>query len=463
MRKPSVAGSFYKADASKLKKQVQHYLSLVHPFDLNGEVQALIVPHAGYIYSGEVAASAYQQLNGNSFKNVFLIGTSHKKQFPGAAIYNGEAFEMPMGKVSVNVEITDKLINASSLFQDDELMHTDEHSLEVQLPFLQSVLGESFSIVPILLGTNNPDDCKLIASHLKPYFNSDNLFVISTDFSHYPNAVDAFREDENTADAIISNDPQVLLEVLSKHKTNNVQGFLTGLCGWSAVLILMYLSADCPDSNYHHILYQNSGDKGQKDTSRVVGYHAIALTQQKKVFTLDKVEKETLLRLCHHALYKHWGIEDDYTLNDYTRVLDAQVGAFVSVYVQNELRGCIGHMISQKPLYEMVQILAVDAAFYDSRFPKIKQEERDDVQFEISVLTPMQRVMGSDEVELGKHGIFIKKDLQSGTFLPQVGARNNWTVEEFLGYCSRDKAKIGWEGWREAELYTYEAIIFSDK
>jgi len=463
MREPSVAGVFYEEDAIGLKKQVEHYLELADVDMVDGQVEALIVPHAGYMYSGEVAAAAYKQVLNSTYKNVFIIGTSHKMQFNGAAVYSGSAFSMPLGDVGVNSEIVQKLLGSSALFNDNWSIHDDEHSLEVQLPFLQTVLANTFSIVPILVGTSDPAECRLLAHELTPYFTADNLFVISTDFSHYPDAEMAKIEDQKTADAIRSNHPVRLLSLLKEHKSSTVKGFLTGLCGWSAVLTLMYITEDKIDFGYQNLLYQNSGDKGHKDKSRVVGYQAIAVVNYKYEFSLEKAEKEHLLAIAHQALAKQMGSEIEIESVALTEGMKARHGVFVSVYCKDQLRGCIGHLTSQQPLYELVPELVIDTAMYDARFNSITKEELGDTQIEISVLSPLHKITSIDEIELGKHGIFIKKELHSGTFLPQVGARNDWTVKEYLGHCAHDKAKLNWDGWKDAELFTYEAIVFSDR
>jgi len=462
MRKPSVAGVFYKASPLQLKKQVQYYLSLLADTVVKNSIQAIIVPHAAYEYSGEVAAAAYKQLDNLSYENVFLIGTSHNQQFSGAALYTGTGFKTPLGEMAVNSIIVQNLMDQSPLFYDGSDLHEDEHCLEVQLPFVQTVLQKPSAIVPLLIGTNNPGDSQVIASHLRPYFNLSNLFIISTDFSHYPSAEVALFVDEETADVIVENQAQALLNTLQQHKTKAIKGLLTDLCGWSAVLTLLYLSNGDDTYQYHKLLYQHSGDKMQMKRSRVVGYHAMALTHSTACFTLDEHEKRSLLQWCHYALCRYWQIKADMPLYAGTFAMKAHLGAFVSVYLQGELCGCIGYMSSHTPLYKLVQKLVVEAAFNDKRFKAPKKRDVNEIRIEISVLTPLVKVASSNAIEVGKHGIYVKKGLQSGTFLPQVGERNRWTAEEFLGHCSRDKAKIGWDGWRSADVFTYEAIVFTD-
>ena len=138
-------------------------------------------------------------------------------------------------------------------------------------------------------------------------------------------------------------------------------------------------------------------------------------------------------------------------------------GAFVSVYVKEELRGCIGTFSEDYPLYKNVENMAVSAATCDSRFPSVRAEEFSELEIELSVLSPRKRIYDPSEIELGKHGIYLKLDSKRGTLLPQVAISQQWTVEEFLGNCSKYKAGIGWDGWKDAEIYTYEATVFRSK
>ena len=144
-----------------------------------------------------------------------------------------------------------------------------------------------------------------------------------------------------------------------------------------------------------------------------------------------------------------------------TEPLNIRCGVFVSLYVRNDLRGCIGTFSEQDPLHRSVRRMAVSAATTDSRFLPLRAGELDDLKIEISVLTPRVRISGPDEIELGKHGIYIQQGLNRGTFLPQVAVNQNWNVEQFLGNCAKYKAGIGWNGWKHADLYTFEAIVFN--
>lgn len=145
---------------------------------------------------------------------------------------------------------------------------------------------------------------------------------------------------------------------------------------------------------------------------------------------------------------------------NFTGILQCKCGAFVSLYVNGELRGCIGTFSESEPLYKNVENMAVSAAMSDTRFQAIRTGEITDLELEISVLSPRIRIFEPSEIILGKHGLYIKLGSSRGTLLPQVATKQNWTVEEFLGNCSKYKAGIGWDGWKGAEVFTYEAIVF---
>ena len=211
-RQPAVAGQFYPASREELNSTLKQLFSKAVPSRNIKDVIAIISPHAGYVFSGEVAASSFNQLDTEKkYENIFVLGSSHYVAFDGASIYSQGNFITPFGTIKVNTELANQLINKNSIFSNRTDAHAREHSLEVQLPFLQYLLKKDFRIVPIILGTQSPETCKRIAETLKPYLNSKNLFVISTDFSHYPSYDDAKNVDKSTADAILTNSPENLI------------------------------------------------------------------------------------------------------------------------------------------------------------------------------------------------------------------------------------------------------------
>ena len=142
--------------------------------------------------------------------------------------------------------------------------------------------------------------------------------------------------------------------------------------------------------------------------------------------------------------------------------LKNKYGAFVTLKIKDKLRGCIGRFISEDPLYEVIKQSSISSAFEDPRFSPLTKSEYDKTDIEITILGPLKRIKDINEIVLGKHGIYIKKDFRTGTMLPQVATENKWTVEQFLGYTSRDKVGIGWDGWKNAELYIYEGLILEE-
>lgn len=183
-----------------------------------------------------------------------------------------------------------------------------------------------------------------------------------------------------------------------------------------------------------------------------------------KSFKLSREDKIQLLRFARNAL-ELYITESSIRNYDEAEINPAnlnQMGAFVTLYKNGELRGCIGHIESDKPLYKTIQSLTISSATKDYRFKSVKQDELSSIEIEISVLTPMKKISSINQIEIGRHGIYIKKGFQTGTFLPQVANETGWSVEDFLGRCARDKAHIGWEGWKDADLFTYEALKFSE-
>ena len=330
--------------------------------------------------------------------------------------------------------------------------------------FLQFILGEKFQLVPVILGTQNREDCRKIAEALEPFFIPGNLFVFSSDFSHYPGYEDAVSNDRITSEAILTNSPGKLLAALENNSNRKTEGLVTSLCGWTSVLVLLYLTTG-KNYRYEWIDYQNSGDQPlYGDHDRVVGYSAIAVFEEKeKPFSLNDHEKEILLRIAEESVREMvmHGKRNSVAEELITGNLTALAGAFVSLYSGGKLRGCIGSFGEDVSLAEVVNRVAASATS-DRRFDPVGIKELDQLEIEISVLTPLKKIASPREIILGKHGIYIRKGWSSGTFLPQVATKYGWTLEEFLGRCARDKAGIGWDGWKSADLFIYEAIIFTN-
>ena len=458
VRPATQANRFYTGDSTALSEEVDSFLAVHKGRTQYDNVAALIVPHAGYYFSGNVAASAYMTLNPKrQYKRIFLLGPSHHEWLDGASV-NTEAdyYATPLGKVKVDRETAVQLTK-DSLFSYRPEAHDREHCLEVQLPFLQRRLGEVPPIVPIIIATNDYEKLQRMAAVLKPYFTDENLFVISSDFSHYPSYEVACEVDARTGKAIESGDVGQLIAAIETNARSGKRNLATSACGEFAIITLM-LMLDRHDE-VKHLMYQNSGDIDDHDPNRVVGYHSFAILRNDSTsFTLTDADKKLLKEIAYESIRD--SLDGKPIRNAPHATLNVKCGAFVSLHKHGRLRGCIGHFGEDYPLYEIVAEMARAAAFEDPRFTPVRREELDDIDIEISVLTPMRRIQSLDEFELHRHGIYIRKGYRSGTFLPQVADEVNWTKEEFVAHCSQDKAGLGWDGWRDAELYVYEAIVF---
>ncbi len=462
VRAATQANRFYTGDAKELSDEVDSLLAL-HVKDRQYEqVAALIVPHAGYYFSGNVAAAAYQSIpDSKEYKRIFLLGPSHHEWLDGVSVNTEfDYYATPLGNVKVDVETAQKLMEADSVFSYQPKAHDREHCLEVQLPFLQRRLKDVPPIIPIIISTNDFLKLKRIAETLKPYLTEENLFVVSSDFSHYPKYEDACEVDDRTGKAVESGDVERFIAQLEENARSGVRNLATSACGELAIATLMLMMQD-GGYEVKHLLYQNSGDTDNHDHSRVVGYHAFTIIRKtSQEFALSDDEKRMLKDIALKSITDSLDGKPISHYSTLTSHLSSKCGAFVSLHKQGRLRGCIGHFGEDVPLYEIVAEMARAAAFEDPRFMPVTKNELDDIDIEISVLTPMRRIQSLDEFELHRNGIYIRKGYRSGTFLPQVADEVNWTKEEFVSHCAQDKAGIGWSGWKDAELYVYEAIVF---
>lgn len=466
-RQPAVAGSFYPSDPTQLREMVKGFFDKAKPDETEGLVRAIVVPHAGYVFSGGVAASGYNQLDPDyPYKRVFVIASSHRVSIGKASVYTIGDYITPLGKLEVDQEISAKLAANGDYFTDDPLAHIQEHSVEVQLPFLQMKLKNKFKIVPIVLGTQTPSVCRGIAGVLKTYFVPENLFVISADFSHYPAYEDAMKVDAATAAAFCSNSTEKFLSVLKANEKLSIPDLATSMCAWPAGYTLLNITEGDKSLQFKKTDYKNSGDiQPYGDKSSVVGYNAITISQPDgRQFQLTDTDKKELLRIARSTVDSYVRTRQIPPLQQekYSRTLQEKAGAFVTLKIDGKLRGCIGSFEPDDPLYKVVQRMAIASSTQDSRFTPVEVPELPDIVIEISVLTPLKKIKDIKEIQLGKHGIYIRQGYMGGTFLPQVATETGWTLEEFLGHCARDKAGIGWDGWKNADIYIYEAIIFEE-
>ncbi len=463
-RKPSVAGSFYPDKPANLIKLVNSYLNKVPEQSINGDIKVVISPHAGYIYSGPVAAYGYKTIQGKNYDAVVVLALSHFYPFRGASVFDGNYYETPLGKVAIDRESVSIIKESSDLIDFYPLGHKKEHSLEVQIPFLQVVLGNNIKLIPIVFGDTSYETARSVAEVLARISDKKNILVVATtDLSHYDPYNIAQKKDLETIEEITKMSSQGLQSYFDQ-KTDRA-------CG-KCPLVTALIFADLIKANNISILkYANSGDTaGNKN--RVVGYVSMVITKQGETHMKPAGENQEFSEKSKQELFSivRNTVRGQLTEGKVSPVessnpqLQSQNGVFVTLHTKGgALRGCIGCFTSNKPLFKTVQEMALSSAFRDPRFPPVTLDELDNLHVEISVLSPMKKINDVNEIQLGKHGIYIKKGFNSGTFLPQVATDTGWSLEEFLGHCSRDKAGLGWEGWKNADIFTYTADVFGEK
>ncbi|MDI6739910.1 MAG: AmmeMemoRadiSam system protein B [Candidatus Edwardsbacteria bacterium] len=475
LRKSIIAGSWYPGEPAKLKSEINKYLGAAKESAEKSELLGIIVPHAGYMYSGPVAAYAYKNLAGRDIKTVVLIGPSHRAYFEGAAVYASGAWETPLGKVEIDEALAKKIIaNDSAYIHDLPKVHAEEHSLEIQLPFLQSVLKPEFRIVPIMLFDHSLASCERLAQAVAEAVKDrpDILLLASSDLSHYHADAEAKKLDKLVVSSVEKYDPEKLAGDLTLKKCE--------ACGGGPIVAVMqacrFLGAD--KSIVYD--YRTSGDVvGER--AQVVGYLAAGLYKtkmqkseirnqknnksQSETGKLTPEEKKELFRIAHAAIEAEVKGSPASAFKPLTPVLSELRGVFVTLKKGGQLRGCIGYIEGIKPLHLAVAEMAVAAATGDPRFPPVTKDELPQLEYEISVLTPKRQIADPSEFIVGKHGIIVQRDGRSGVFLPQVAPEEGWDRETTLTYLCLHKAGLPPDAWKDkrTKLFVFEAEVVEEK
>jgi AmmeMemoRadiSam system protein B/AmmeMemoRadiSam system protein A len=466
VRQPVVAGQFYPGDKEELTKMISQFLDQVELPKIDGQARALVVPHAGYVYSGQVAAYGFKAIQGQDIKTVILIGSSHHQYLDGAVIDSHDSWQTPLGQVDLDTDLRDVLVKESSLFKIDSIPHQPEHSLEVEVPFLQTVLKD-FKILPILVSQLTQDDLEKISQTLAKHINNKTLIIASSDMSHYPPYEQANYADRKVIEAILTGEVTNLQAIISQLEKENIPNLATCLCGQGAVEIVMKVAQEMKVQEIKLLKYANSGDVAMGDKSQVVGYSSIAFMWKTKLSTLElnEEQKAKLLEIAKTSVEKYI-LENQlpsFEIDD--PLLNEPLGAFVTLKKHGQLRGCIGRFEPDIPLYQVVSQMAVAAATQDTRFYPVQASELADLEYEISVLSPLRKINDWREIEIGKHGVQIRQGNRSGVFLPQVATENNWDLEEFMGNLCQHKAGLPRDCWKsdEVDIYVFTAEVFGEE
>jgi len=467
IRAPAVAGAFYPAQEKVLAIQVDGFLEKVELGDLKGVPQILILPHAGYMYSGGVAAYGAKSIQGEDFTKVVLIGPSHTDWFEGVSIYEKGSWSTPLGLVEVDEDFAQKLIKENEKIFFWEKAHSEEHCLEVELPFLQRTLKD-FKIVPIIMGAPSKQNTEILARALTKYIDEKTLIVISSDLVHYPRYEIANEVDRKTIEAILTGDVELFEKAIEESMSKGYENLGTCACGAEPIKVGLLLAKKLGLNEIKLLKYANSGDV-TGDHSRVVGYAAIAFSQIKEQPEegFSDQERQILLKIARESIEVYLKNKKIPDIEVASPGLTRPQGAFVTLRKNHQLRGCIGRIEEHEtPLYKVVSEMAIAAATQDARFRPVELKEMEDVNIEISVLSPPKKIKDpTKEIELGKHGVIIKQGFRSGVFLPQVAVETGWDLEEFMGQLSSQKTGLARDSWKtgQVDIYVFTAEVFEEK
>ena len=474
-RPPAVAGQFYTDDAGALKSQIDEFLDNAMTMDVDENILGIWVPHAGYIFSGQIAANAYAAVRNRSYDLIVLIGASHHLSIKGASIGSWSAYRTPFGLATVNTELAAELKEASDLIDCFPPVHQYEHSLEVQIPFLQ-VVQPGVPILPIILDPglslkNAERIAKTIVEHIQ---GKKVLIVASSDMSHYPRYKDAYDVDLRMIDAIATFDPKIVQEKEAELIDQNITNLRCCLCGRVAIATVMYITRLMGASHIEMLPYMNSGDvSGERN--RVVGYGSALFVGEKRIqsdggntvdeIQFSKAEKKKLFQIARESIIRAIkGKDSQFEVKE--KNLLKKRGVFVTLTNNGRLRGCIGHFGEDYPLFQIVSQMAAAAATQDYRFmyDPITLEEMDEINIKISVLSPLKKIDSIDEIEIGKHGIWIRQGNRGGTYLPEVATDMGWNKKQFLEHCCAHKAGLPADAWKkDADIYIYSSQLLSEK
>lgn len=458
---------------------------------------ALVLPHAGWQYSGLAAAAGIQAIHPGDYSRLIVLAPSHREGFPGFALDEAQAYRTPLGLVPLCPGVTEKLAGGE-VAKVRPKVGEQEHAIEVLLPLLQARLGK-FCLVPVLAGQTTFEVERAFAARLATLQDGKTLFVVSSDFTHY-----GPRYDYTPWGPLASGQGPTLkkqdlqaAQFLAKKDASGFHRFLekTGatICGRSGLATLAeWLRQTAPGSKMSVLAHYSSGDLPEPDADNAVDYLALAFSAGSEPVTppltrwpalasvssaaseIDPAEGATLVRLARATLETELLGKDD-LLEQLARLptgskFDRLQAVFVTLQRRDpkeiaslgRLRGCIGQVEPTHPLFAAVVKAALDAALRDPRFEPVEGLELGRLEIEVTVLSPQTPIGSWKEIQLGRHGIVLEKDGHRALFLPQVPGEQGWTLEQTLEALAR-KAGLSSGAWREgARFSVFSGQVFKE-
>ncbi|MBI5622959.1 MAG: AmmeMemoRadiSam system protein B [Elusimicrobia bacterium] len=486
---PQVAGGFYPGDASELGAAVDSFLAAASSGAVKGEILGLLSPHAGYSYSGATAGQAYAQVKGHSYETVIILSAGHRVALRGAATLFGGALETPLGRVPIDAAVAARLRSLSPGIEVLPRAFEGEHSVEVQLPFLQRALQPGWKAVPLLMNTEDLEASRRVGEAVAKVFKAGRtLLVVSSDLSHYPESGAARVADLAVLSALTSrpDDPAYFQLAGRALMRRGVPGLDTTACGESGILAALYAMRRI-GGVARLLRYTNSGEGPGGDRSRSVGYAAAAWVRgaaTPRTRSLSAESRKNLLGLARRALTMkvaqgkdpesafwrepEWNLPEAVFVTLTSRessapgpsgLPDRPAGpGDLRKAAPGRLRGCVGSLAPNMALADAVQYFAVEAALRDHRFPPVEASELPGLRIEISRLSPFRRVKSGAEVKPGQ-GVVVRQGERRGLFLPQVWAQLP-DKAAFLGEVCEQKAGLPRDCWKDPKT---DIEVFDDE
>lgn len=484
VRPATLAGRWYEGDAAQLRTNIENWIgssdaSLSRP-------QAIVAPHAGHVWSGDIAGKAWRSARNQGFKRIFILCPNHRMPVSGIVADDSDAFDTPLGAIPVDTATRDALIE-TGLVRLAPAAHKNEHAIEIQLPFMKVVAPEA-TLVPLIVGQISDGVAKKFASKLRTMLTQDDLIVISSDFVHYGEAYD-FVPFTTDIEANIEKYDAKTVEAISWLDGDKFSEFAREndhtACGINALRIMAYLF-EKTGATAKQLDYSMSGRKtGEFDMS--VSYVALMVSganmdqlhdvqslsssdqTSKPVIVLDELSQSKAHAIIRMAVQEavHAGHETPFVpenieaqIGVLPKIFDKQYGVFVTLHEDGMLRGCIGNILPYQNLKLSLWGRAQDAALNDPRFDPVIPEELPKLHYEISILTPPEPVSGPSEIVIGRHGVILQKNGRQAIFLPQVAPEQGWNIEQTLTALSL-KAGLKRDDWREGATFSViEAQVF---
>ena len=467
----TIAGSWYPSDPGKLRAELEKYLASADAESAGrtagDDCNIFIVPHAGYVYSGPCAAFAYRRMRNRSFRRVLLLAPSHRVWLDDQVVLpESDAVSTPLGVIPLDPALG-AAFRSKPFVKNSDPVHRDEHSTQIQYPFLQTVLGDDFTILPVIVGKLSSSTASKLGDLLLSLMTPETLLIVSSDFTHYGSRFgyapfqSDFQENVRLVDFeayqyIQNHDPAAFHRFIERNHCT--------ICGSEPIRAVLEMKTPVFETTLFH--YCNSASaSGDRD---FVCYLACGI----RVPTVDPAvlsdnDKALLLDFARRAIRKKLETgrspAPDAYKEETSPAMRKVMGAFVTLHTASgALRGCIGEIAPYRPLYEAVTARACDAAFRDPRFFSLRESEFGSIRLEISALTPPEPIDDWRKIEIGRHGMTVTKNGRSAVFLPQVAPEQGWTLEQTLSQLCL-KAGLRPDDFRSGATFTvFEAIVFSE-